>query len=162
MMISLMVAYAQNRVIGFEGDMPWHMPADLLHFKKMTLNKPIIMGRKTFETLPGPLPKRRNIIVTRNENYKACGADVFLSLDSAIGSCSDDEVIIVGGAQIYKHALAVVDRMYITEIDAPVTGDTFFPKWDKSLWHETARESHKADERHAYDYDFVQWDRDAL
>jgi dihydrofolate reductase len=159
-MISLIAAMAKNRVIGLNGGMPWHMPADLEHFKTKTLEKPIIMGRKTFETLGKALPRRRNIIITRNADYHADGCDVFTSLPEAIAACADvDEIMVVGGAQIYSQALSIVDRMYLTYIDIEVAGDTFFPEWDAALWQESTRDAHQADERHLHNFDFVQLDR---
>lgn len=129
-MVSIIVATAHDGAIGVKGDLPFHLSPDLRHFKQVTLGKPVIMGRKTFESLPGgPLPGRRNIIVTRNTGYSHPGADTAGSLDEALSMVSDQpEVMIIGGGEIYRQALPIAQRVYLTEIDAPVSeADTFFP-----------------------------------
>lgn len=129
-MVSIIVATAHDGAIGVKGDLPFHLSPDLRHFKQVTLGKPVIMGRKTFESLPGgPLPGRRNIIVTRNTGYSHPGADTAGSLDEALSMVADQpEVMIIGGGEIYRQALPIAQRVYLTEIDAPVSeADTFFP-----------------------------------
>ncbi len=160
-MISIIAAMANERVIGLNGDMPWHMPADLAHFKRLTQGKAIIMGRKTFESLPGALPNRRNIVVSRNLDYKADGCWVCASLEQAIEKAYTEasEVMIVGGAHIYQLALDQASKLYLTHIQADVAGDTFFPKWEKSNWRVVSQSVHDADERNPYNYSFVEYER---
>lgn len=130
-MISLIVAHDKNRVIGYENKMPWHLPGDLQYFKEMTMGKPVIMGRKTFESIGRPLPGRRNIVITRNKSYKANGIEVVSSLDEALQLTKEDvEVMVIGGEQIFRLALPLADRLYITEIDEEFKGDTYFPEYE--------------------------------
>jgi len=131
-MISLLVAHDLNRVIGANNDLPWHIPEDLAYFKKMTLGKSIVMGRKTFESIGRPLPGRLNIVLTKNENYTAEGVLVFNDLNEAIEKAREhnEEVMIIGGAEIFKMALEIADRLYITLIEKHFEGDTFFPPYD--------------------------------
>lgn len=133
-MISLLVAYDLNQVIGIDNKMPWHIPEELKYFKKVTMGKSMVMGRKTFESIGRPLPGRLNIIVTRNEDYKAEGAEVFHDLQKAIerGEAYSDEVVIIGGAEIFKLTMDIADRLYITIIRKEYEGDTFFPEIDSS------------------------------
>lgn len=130
-MISLMVAHDPNRVIGKDNQLPWHIPEDLAYFKKHTIGKGIVMGRNTFESIGRPLPKRRNIIVSRNEGYKAEGADVVHSLEDAIQLAKEvhEEIMVIGGEQIFRSILPKADRLYITLIQKPFDGDTFFPEY---------------------------------
>ncbi len=130
-MISLIVAHDKNRVIGYENKMPWHLPGDLQYFKEMTMGKPVIMGRKTFESIGRPLPGRRNIVISRNENYSADGIEVVSSLDEALQLTKDaEETMVIGGEQILNLALPLADRLYITLIDAEFKGDTYFPNYE--------------------------------
>jgi dihydrofolate reductase len=130
-MISLIVAHDKNRVIGYENKMPWHLPGDLQYFKEMTMGKPVIMGRKTFESIGRPLPGRRNIVITRNEHYNADGIEVVSSLDEALQLTKDaEETMVIGGEQILRLALPLADRLYITLIDAEFKGDTYFPDYE--------------------------------
>jgi dihydrofolate reductase len=141
-MISLVVAMAHDRVIGKDNGMPWHLPADLKHFKKITTGKPVIMGRKTFESIGQALPKRRNIVVTRNTEYQAQDCEVASSLEAALALVADEkEICIIGGAQLFQEALPMADRLYLTFIDLTVEGDTFFPSWNSAQWQEISRES---------------------
>jgi len=153
MIVSLIVAATENGVIGKGNDMPWHLPADLKHFKKTTLGHPIIIGRKTFESFGGrPLPKRRNLIITRNPDYCAEGAEVFTSLDEALATCAgEEEVFICGGAQIYEMAYPLATRYYLTTIHATLEGDTFLPAVDWEDWALSAEEFRPKDEKNAYD-----------
>ncbi|MDF1748467.1 MAG: dihydrofolate reductase [Alphaproteobacteria bacterium] len=147
--IAFVVAIARNGAIGIEGGLPWRLPGDLAFFKRTTMGKPILMGRKTWESLPRkPLPGRPNLIVTRDTDYKADGAEVFSHIDEALNRGRDlardmgvDEVSIIGGAEIYRQTLPVATRLYITEVDADPKADTFFPDFDRSQWQETWREA---------------------
>ena len=155
MRITLIAAIARNGVIGRDGGLPWHLPADLKRFKEVTRGHQVVMGRRTFESLPGPLPKRRNIVVTRQADYQAEGIEVAHSLDEAIAMAeahaeSPDEVLFVlGGAVLYEAALPIADRLDLTMVDAEVDGDTRFPAFDESAWRETQSIEHPADAHHA-------------
>lgn len=144
MTISLIVAMARNRAIGINGSMPWHLPEDLAHFKAITTGHTIIMGRKTFESLPnGVLPHRRNIIVSRTmQNVN--GAEVFASLEQAIAACKgEEEVFVIGGGEIFRQAIPMANKLYITEVDTvPKEADTFFPEIDRQRWVEIKKEKH--------------------
>ena len=130
-MISLIVALDQNRVIGLNNAMPWHLPGELQYFKETTMGKPIIMGRKTFESIGRPLPGRRNIVITRNPQYDAQGIELAYSLEEAIKLAGDvEEIMIIGGQQIFTESLPLADRLYITEIDYAFEGDTYFPDYE--------------------------------
>ena len=130
-MISLIVALDKNRVIGLNNAMPWHLPGELQYFKETTMGKPIIMGRKTFESIGRPLPGRRNIVITRNPQYDAEGIELAYSLEEAIKLAGDvEEIMIIGGQQIFTESLPLADRLYITEIDHEFEGDTFFPEYE--------------------------------
>ena len=164
-MLSLIVAMAQNHVIGINNNLPWHLPNDLKYFKKVTMGKPIIMGRKTYESIGKPLPGRRNIVITRQENYTGMGTDdaidVVSSLDQAIELGESialveghEEVMVIGGAEIYKQALAKADRLYITHVLAEVEGDAFFPEVDWSVYDEVGHEDFAASGPNPYDYRF--------
>ena len=169
MKISLIVAMASNRVIGKDNTMPWHLPEDLKYFKRITLKKPVIMGRNTFESIGKPLPQRTNIIVTRNPDYKVPGCIVVNGLDQAlqmvadlfetIGKAPDNEVMIIGGAQIYAQSIALADRLYLTEVLCDVPGDAFFPEFDREAWTEVSREDHQAGDSNPYPYSFVVLER---
>ncbi|MAZ39992.1 MAG: type 3 dihydrofolate reductase [Legionellales bacterium] len=153
MTISIIAAMAKNRVIGFENKMPWHLPAELQYFKKVTMGKPIIMGRKTFESIGKPLPGRDNIIITRQVDYQFNGTMVAHSLETALRRVQHHpEVMIIGGANIYKQAIHLANKMYLTVIDASFQGDAFFPKWDAKQWHITAQTFHQPDEKNDYSY----------
>jgi dihydrofolate reductase len=129
-MISLIVVHDKNRVIGYENKMPWHLPGELKYFKNTTMGKPMIMGRKTFESIGRPLPGRKNIIVTRNKEYQHEGIEVVTSLIEAINIAGDvPEIMIIGGEEIFKLALPIADRLYITQIDYEFKGDTYFPPY---------------------------------
>ncbi len=158
--ISLIVAMATNRVIGSDNQMPWHLPADFAYFKRITLGHPIVMGRKTFESIGKILPGRRNIIVSRNPDFQVDGAEVMPSLDEAFSSCQDnEEVFVIGGAALYTVALPHADRLYITEVDVKSEGETLFPVIDMRGWRETARQRVEPDAKNAYAMQFVVLDR---
>jgi dihydrofolate reductase len=151
---------ARNRVIGRNNRLPWHLPADLQNFKQLTVGKPIVMGRRTWESLPGVLPDRRHIVVTRQLNYQAERAETAPGLQQAIELAGDvDEVMIVGGAALYKIALPIADQLYMTLVDADIEGDTCFPEFDMSPWEEVSHEHISADENNSYGMEFIQLSR---
>ena len=144
MQIVLVVAKSENNVIGADGDLPWRISADLKHFKAVTMGHPIIMGRKTWDSIGRPLPGRRNIVITRRENLVIDGVDVVKSIDAALDLCRDDDAekaMIVGGGQIYADIMDRADVIELTEVHTEIDGDTFFPPIDPSVWAETARET---------------------
>lgn len=165
MKVSFVVAVAKNMAIGVNNALPWHLPEDLKFFKRVTMGKPMIMGRATFDSIGKPLPGRPNIVITRNHDYKAEGTTVVYSLDDALKAAQrvmpegQDEVTIIGGAQIFRDGFSRADRLYYTEVDATPAADTFFPEFDRSQWSETFREYHAPDERNPYPYSFVILDR---
>ncbi len=157
--ISLIVAMANNRVIGKNNQMPWHLPADLGHFKAVTLGKPIIMGRKTYESIGRPLPGRRNIVISRNHDYKAEGCDIAGSLEEALALVNEaEEIMIIGGGHLYSQAIPLAKRLYLTFIDLDVDGDTQFPEFEYLDLTEVKREKHLKDEKNPYDYQFVDFE----
>lgn len=155
-MLSLIVAHSRDHVIGYDNGMPWHLPNDLAYFKKTTMGKPIIMGRKTFESIGRPLPGRENIVVTTNQDYKQDGVTVLHSVEDVLANRADDdgELMIIGGATLYKQALPNVDKMYITYIDESFEGDTFFPEIDEAEWELISEEKGIKDDHNPYDYYF--------
>ena len=158
--ISLIAAMAKNRVIGKDNQMPWHLPADLKHFKSITLNHPVIMGRKTYQSIGKALPNRRNIVITRDKSFSVDDAEIFYDLESAVASCNDiAEIMIIGGANIYQQMLPRADSLYITFIDLDVAGDSHFPDWQDLGFKQTISEQHYADEKNPYDYQFVTLER---
>lgn len=158
--IRMVVAYARNRSIGMENQLPWRLPADLAHFKKLTLGLPIIMGRKTWESLGRPLPGRPNLVISRNADYVAEGATVYDSLRAALAACQDTEdCCIIGGEQIFTQGLEFADDIYATEVQADVPGDTFFPELNTTQWQEVSRSAQP--EENGYSYDFVHYTRKA-
>ncbi|WP_235585225.1 type 3 dihydrofolate reductase [Thiomicrospira sp. XS5] len=159
--ISLIAAMDRNLAIGADNQMPWHLPDDLKFFKANTLDKPVIMGRKTFESIGSkPLPKRRNLVISRRTDFAAPGAEVFDSLETAVRSCSDAaEIIIMGGGELYRQMLPYANKLYVTLVDAEVSGDTHFPQWSAQEWREVSREKHPQDERHAFAFEFVVLER---
>jgi dihydrofolate reductase len=161
MKISLIVAMASNGIIGQDGQMPWHLSSDLKRFKKITLGSPIIMGRKTFESIGKPLPGRSNIIVSRNLAYRQEGCFVFDSIETALAnSCRmGGEVFIIGGSALYEATLAYADRLYVTEINQDFEGDTAFPHWDKVEWTEIEREDIDDDPSVSFSYSFITYKR---
>ena len=159
--LSMIVAHADNRIIGKNNDMPWHLPADLAYFKKITLGKPIIMGRKTYESIGRPLPGRQNIVISRDENYQAAGIDSVTSVEQAISLTGEvDEVMVIGGGAIYAHCLPFANRLYITHIKSNIEGDTQFPEYDVvNDWQLTQSEQLSANENNVFDLDFCIYDR---
>ena len=156
MRLSMIAAMADNRVIGKDNKMPWHLPADLQWFKQTTLGCPILMGRKTYESIGRPLPGRLNIILSRNKNLEIEGCTVVNSLDDALDAAKGfEEVFITGGAHLYEKFLADADRLYLTLIDGKFEGDTFFPDYTEHQWEEVERIDNPADENNPYSYSFV-------
>lgn len=155
-LISLIAAMANNRVIGKDNQMPWHLPADLGHFKAITLGKPIIMGRKTYESIGRPLPGRKNIVISRDTSYRLEGCETASSLEEAMRLVSEvEEIMIIGGGYLYEQTLPHADKLYLTFIDLDVEGDTQFPKYEDLKLTEIKREKHLKDEKNPYDYEFV-------
>ncbi|MDQ5946883.1 MAG: dihydrofolate reductase [Pseudomonadota bacterium] len=156
--LSLIAAMANKRIIGRDNTLPWHLPEDLKHFKATTLGKPVIMGRKTWESLGRPLPGRRNIVVSRNADYVATGGELVGSLEAAIAATADiEEVFVIGGADLYRQALPLAQRLYLTEIAGDYAGDACFPEFPASEWREAAREAHVSSE--GLHYAFVRYQR---
>jgi dihydrofolate reductase len=144
--IVLVVARARNGVIGRNGTLPWHIPADLRHFKQVTLGTPMIMGRKTFESLPGLLPGRRHIVLTREQDWSAPGAEVAHRVEAAVALAGAERVSVIGGAEIFRMFMSLAGAVELTEIHADVEGDTFMPPLDSDEWREIAREEHSAED----------------
>ncbi len=160
MIISIIVAMDDNGVIGAGGTLPWHLSSDLKHFKSITMGKPIIMGRKTYESIGRPLPGRENIIVTHNRDFQAQACTVLHSLDAVYAHCGDsNEIIVMGGADLYKQTFDKASRIYMTEVHTDVDGDVIFPLFDRKQWKEIEREDFKADEKNEFDYSFVVLER---
>jgi dihydrofolate reductase len=158
--VSLIAAMSENRVIGRDGALPWRLPLDMRHFKTLTTGHAVIMGRKTFETLPAALPHRRNIVLTRDRSYRPDGAEVVASLDDALQlAADDDEVFVAGGGDVYRLALPRADRLYLTLVHVTVDGDTHFPTVDDSAWRLVSDERHDCDERHAHAFSFRFYER---
>lgn len=154
---SLVVAMDRNRAIGNDGELPWHQRADLQHFRKITMGKPLLMGRRTHDSIGRALPGRHNIVLTWNEDYEpAEGCSVVHDLDVALMVADSPEIMIIGGADIFAATLPRAQKIYLTEIHAEVEADTFFPELDANEWQETVRESFPADEHNDYDYSFVE------
>ena len=163
--LAMIVAMARNRAIGVENTLPWRISGDLQFFKRTTLGKPVVMGRKTFESIGRPLPGRQNIVITRNPDWRAEGVTAVSSLEAALeiaaGVAAEEgaqEVMVIGGAEIYRQALPLAERLYVTEVDAEVTGDAFFPVLD-GTWREASRDCYPASEKDEYNYCLVQYDR---
>ena len=167
MRIAMIAAMSVNRVIGVDNDLPWRLSSDLKYFKATTMGKPMIMGRKTYESVGKPLPGRPNIVISRSWQapegvYHATSLDDAIALAESLireQKLETDEIMITGGAQIYQLALPLADKLYITEVDCDVSGDALFPAIDKTLWQETNREKHQADEKNQYDFSFVVYEK---
>ena len=156
--VYLVAAVAANGIIGAGGKLPWHIPEELKHFKRLTLGHPVIMGRRTWESLKGPLPGRENIVVTGTAGYDAPGAAVAGSLAGALAMCAGESVaFVIGGTQLFKEALPLADGMVLTEIQRDYEGDTWFPAWEPSQWRESQREAHTAAD--GTRFDFVLYER---
>lgn len=161
--IAYVVAMDDNRLIGRDNALPWRLPDDMAWFREKTMGKPCIMGRKTYDSLPDrfrPLPGRLNIVVTHNPEYEAPGAVVVHSVEEALAAAEDvDEVVIIGGADLFSYFMPVVDRLYLTHVHDSVEGDVFFPEFDRAEWRESYREYHPADDRHALSFTWIILDR---
>ena len=161
-MISIIVAVAGNGVIGSDNRLPWHLPDDLKRFKALSLGKPIVMGRRTFESIGKPLPGRTNIVISRQPGLAIAGATVASSLDAALAAAGDvPETVIIGGAEIFRQALPRTDTIHLTRVHARVCGNIVFPELDPAQWRERVVEHHAADERHQYAFTFVTLQRAA-
>lgn len=160
MTVSIIVAMSENRVIGRDGDLPWRLSADLRRFKRLTMGHHIVMGRKTYESIGRLLPGRTSVVVTRQTDYDGEGALVANSIDSALAlAAGDDEVFVVGGAEIYRLAWPAADRVYLTRVAATVDGDTMLPEWSLDNWQRVEVEHHAADEKNEFDHQFELWQR---
>ncbi len=159
-MISIIVAASTNNVIGVQGDLPWSLSDDLRHFKAVTMGKPIVMGRKTWDSIGRPLPGRQNVVISRQPGFVAEGCDVVASVEEAIAAASDaDEIMVIGGSQIYELALPLAKRIYLTRVHTDVDGDAFFPVLDEARWQLVSDDGHAADERNEHDFSFRTYDR---
>lgn len=160
MRISAIAAMSENRVIGNDNQLPWHLPADLKYFKKITQGSPILMGRKTYESIGRPLPNRKNIVITRDTGFEAPGCTVVNSIDTAFAMLSEqEEVFVIGGAMLYQQILPRIQRLYLTIIHHNFSGDAYFPEINLSEWKEVSCEDHAADQENQYAYSFFVYDR---
>lgn len=160
MKISIIVAISENNAIGKDNQLLWHLPADLKHFKQITSGHPILMGRKTYDSIGRPLPNRRNIVISRQKELAIPGVEVVSSIDEAISLCvQEEEIFIIGGAEIYKSALSSCDRIYLTTVHAQYDADAFFPALKQQEWSQRSREFHSADEKNNVDYTFSTLER---
>lgn len=158
--VNIIAALAKNGVIGIENRLPWRLPEDLAHFKALTFGHPVLMGRKTFESLGRPLPGRTNVVITRNPAYRPDGCLVAASIPAAIALCADaDEIFFIGGAELYAQAIPLADRLYFTEIDIEPTGDAWFPDYDRTAFDEVARDPQTGARGDALRFDFVVYER---
>lgn len=159
MNVSLIVALDRNRVIGLNNEIPWRLPADLKHFRKMTMGKPVIMGRRTYESIGRPLTGRHNIIVTRNRGYQAKGCTVVHSVDEALSISNGGEVMVIGGAQLYEQFLPIAKRLFMTLLETEFEGDSYFPEVSGREWVEISRETYDPDDKNPYQYHFIIMER---
>ncbi len=153
----LVAALANNRAIGLNGRMPWHLPDELQYFKKATMGKPVIMGRKTWQAIGRPLPGRQNLVVSRNEDYQAQGCQVVNSLEAALLVADSEESAVIGGGELYRMALPLASRMLLTIVNCEPKADTWFPEWQASEWQLKKSLHHEADEAHEYSFDMQEW-----
>ena len=159
MIISLIAAMDKNQLIGVKNGLPWHLPADFRHFKEVTMSKPVIMGRKTFESIGKPLPGRKNIVISR-KGFAADGISVVESIDEALQLVSGvDEVMIIGGASFYQQMIDRADRMYLTHVDAECEGDAWFPEFDLANWKIVSEQDYSSDEKNNYNFKIVEYHR---
>jgi dihydrofolate reductase len=159
-MLSILVAVSANNLIGYDNKLPWHLPADLKYFRNVTMGHPIIMGRKTFDSIGKPLPGRRNIVITRNKDFAHDGVEVYYSVEEALKAIPGNEnAFIIGGAEIFKLSFHLCDRLYITRIEHDFKGDTYFPEINWSEWRLISAEAHPADEKNAWPYVFEVYER---
>lgn len=168
MTISLIAALTQNHVIGLNNDLPWSLPDDMKYFMQTTIGHHVVMGRKNYDSLPvkfKPLPKRTNIVITRQKEFVAPGCHIFSSIEQAIAlakTANENELFIIGGAEIYKLGLPLANRLYLTEIKTTLAGDTYFPEFDRTQWKAVSRQAHPADDRHRFAFDFVIYERNGF
>jgi dihydrofolate reductase len=156
--LSLIVAMDKNRLIGSDNQLPWHLPADLAFFKRKTMGKPILMGRKTYQSIGRPLPGRRNIVISRDSGFAADGCETATSIDAALDLCrDDDEVMLIGGASLYAQTLERAKRLYITRIQHEFSGDTWFPEFDSARWSLVEQQDFEPDDNNPYPYSFVKY-----
>lgn len=156
MLVSLIVALTPQGVIGKDNTLPWHLPSDLKHFKMLTWGKPIIMGRKTFESIGKPLPGRQNIVITHQQNFSVSGCDIVHSLDEALKQAGKaQQVFIIGGSAVFAEALPFADFLYLTLIHADIAGNIYFPAWEQDNWEQVSRENFPADDQNPYPFSFV-------
>ena len=160
MKLAIIVAMDENNLIGKDNNLPWRLSADLVYFKHVTMGKPIIMGRATYESIGRPLPGRKNIVISAQPGYHAEGCTVCSTIEQALESCADaDEVMVMGGASLYKQLLADADTLYLTLVHAQLKGDTWFPLWDKSQWQQISKQEHPADDKNEYPHSFIVYKR---
>ena len=157
--LTLIAAMGKNRAIGMDGRMPWHLPAELQHFKQATMGKAIVMGRKTWQAIGRPLPGRQNIVVSRNPDFHAAGVDVAGSLEEAVRISESDEVMVIGGGQLYKLGLPLAQRMVLTLIDIEPEADTWFPEWDARGWSQASEEHYPVDDNNELAYRIIELSR---
>jgi len=153
----LIAAVASNGGLGLEGKMPWHLPGELRHFREVTMGKPIVMGRKTWESIGKPLPGRQNIVISRNPAFQAPGCEVYGSLEQAIANALGNEVMVIGGGEIYRRALPLATRMVLTLVDCAPTADTWFPDWKRAEWTLVRERTAGADAGNQYGYRVQEW-----
>ena len=159
-MISIIVAASENGVIGVNGNLPWRLSDDLRHFKAVTMGKPIVMGRKTWDSIGRPLPGRQNIVITRQAGFVAPGCTVVPSTKEAVAAAGDaEEIMVIGGSQVYASFLSGADRVYLTRVHAEIEGDAYFPPLDQVAWRLVSDERHAADDRNEFDYSFRLYER---
>jgi len=160
--ITIIVAMSETRVIGAGHGLPWRLPEDLRFFKRTTMGHPIVMGRHTHESIGGPLPGRRNLVLSRDPRYRAAGVEVFASLRSALDTCrQQEEVFVIGGAELFSTALPLATRLWLTRVHGNPPGDTWMPEFEHDGWRRTESTRHDADDRHAFAFTIERWDRDA-
>ncbi len=166
MRLALIAAVAENGIVGRDNRLPWHLPEDLKYFKRTTVGKPVVMGRKTWDSIGRPLPGRTNIVISRQSNLRLEGVSVVADLPAALrlaegiaGREGSDELMVIGGSEIHALALPMAQRLYLTEVHAQVAGDAFFPAWNRHEWEESSRRRHSADDTNPYDYSFVIYNR---
>lgn len=155
--VTVVAAVAKNRAIGLRGEMPWHLPDELRHFKRITLGKPVLMGRKTFEAIGRPLPGRQNLVISRHSEYRAEGVATANSLEEAMALAAPGEVMVIGGGELYRLALPIAGRMFLTVVDCEPEADTWFPRWREGDWELVGSVPHAVDERHDWSFQMQEW-----
>jgi dihydrofolate reductase len=159
-LLTLVAAVARNGIIGQDNGLPWHLPTDLRFFKQTTMGKPLLMGRHTWESIGRPLPGRQMIVLTCNPHYRPAGCTVAHSLLEGLAAARDvPEIMVIGGEKLFQQTLPLAQRMYLTQVDAEVPGDTYFPDWNQAEWRLAWEEAHPADDQHAWPFRFQRWER---